>query len=213
MVLLLKESKPRNVLVDESFIQVINDKYKGVRATCKYCQKKLDKNTSHLQDYLNICKKYQETARLGQTPVALHTLIAWSQQEITIIVQTSPQNRAKHLARAVKAVYMINLPFSHYENKYVAAYLHNLDSFYKALSHGALVGLLLAQCYEEVKGKVDVRLRTPRFLNFYIDESNNICQDRVINFLVHTPKSCDTEGRCFYICSESNSAKMMDAKA
>ncbi len=71
MALLLKGGKPRNVLVDESFIQVINDKYKGVRVTCKYCQKELNKNASHLQDHLNICKKYQEAVRLGQTPAAL----------------------------------------------------------------------------------------------------------------------------------------------
>ena len=95
----------------------------------------------------------------------------------------------------------------------MAAHLHGLDSSYKAPSHSALVGLLLDQCYEEVKGKVDARLHTPRFLNFYMDESNNICKDRVINFLAHAPKSCSTERGCFYICSESNGAKTMDAKA
>ena len=83
---------------------------------------------------------------------------------------------------------MTKLPFSYYKNKYVAAHLHGLDSSYKALSHSALVGHLLDQCYEEVKDKVDARLRTPRFLNFYTDESNNIRKDRVINFLAHATK-------------------------
>ena len=58
MALPLKGGKTRNALVDKLFIQVINNKYKGVKATCKYCQKKLDKNASRLQDDLNICKKY-----------------------------------------------------------------------------------------------------------------------------------------------------------
>lgn len=144
----------------------------------------------------------------GQTPGALRAPASWSQQQITTVVCSSPQKRAEHWARAATAVYMT----SQYENKYVAAHLHGLDSSYKAPSHGALVGHLLDQCYEDVNDKVDARLRAPRFLNFYTDESNNIRKDRVINFLAHTPKGCGTKGRCFYIHSESNGAKTMDAK-
>ncbi len=104
---------------------------------------------------------------------------------------------------------MTNLPFSRYENKYISAHLHDLDSSYKAPSQSALVG---HQSYEEVKDKEDARLRTPRFLNFYMDESNNIRKDRVINFLAHVPKGCGTERGCFYIHSESNCARTIDAK-
>ncbi len=107
---------------------------------------------------------------------------------------------------------MTNLPFSHYENKYVAAHLHGLDSSYKAPSHGVFVSHLLDQCYEEVKDKVDARFRAPRFLNFYTDESNNIRKDSVINFPSHAAKGYGTEGGCFYIHSESNGARTMDAK-
>ncbi len=82
----------------------------------------------------------------------------------------------------------------------------------KAFSHGVLVDYLLDQCYEEVKDKVDARLRAPRFLNFYTDESNNIHKDCVINFLAHAPKRCGTKRGCFYIHSESNGARTMDAK-
>lgn len=60
---------------------------------------------------------------------------------------------------------------------------------------------------------MDAQLYTPRFLNFYTDESNNIHKDRVINFFAHTPKGCGIEEGCFYIHSESNSAKTIDAKA
>ncbi len=38
---------------------------------------------------------------------------------------------------------------------YVSPHLYGLDSSYKASSHGALVGPLLDQYYEEVKDKVD----------------------------------------------------------
>ncbi len=60
---------------------------------------------------------------------------------------------------------------------------------------------------------MDAQLHISRFLNFYMDESNNICKDRVIHFLAYAPKDCDTKRRCFYIRSKSNGAKTMDAKA
>ena len=123
------------------------------------------------------------------------------------------QKKAKYWARVAKTVYITNLPFSHYNNKYVATYLYNLDFSYKAPSHGTLVGSLLNQCYEKVKSKVDAWLYTSQFLNFYMDKSNNIRKDRVINFLTYTPKGCSTKRGCFYIRSESNGAKTMDAKA
>ena len=46
--LLLKESKPYNAIVDKSFKQIINNKYKGVKLICKYFKKCLDKNASYL---------------------------------------------------------------------------------------------------------------------------------------------------------------------
>ncbi len=212
MAVPLKEDKPRNAIVEESFRKINNDKFKDARAACKYCQKELDKNTSRFQNHLDVCKSYHEAVELGQTPGALRATENWSQQQITTIVRPCPQKRAEYLARAAKAVYMTNLPFSHYKNKYIAAHLHGLDSSCKALSHDALVGHLLDQCYEEVKDEVNARLRAPRFLNFYTDESNNIRKDRLINFLVHLPKGCGIEGGCFYIHSESNGARTMDAK-
>lgn len=109
-------------------------------------------------------------------------------------------------------MYITNLLFSHYEIKYVVAHLYSLDSSYKALFHNALVSHLLDQYYEEVKNKVDTRLRTSQFFNFYTDKSNNICKDRIIDFLAHAPPGCGTKGSCFYIHSESNGAKTMDAK-
>lgn len=96
---------------------------------------------------------------------------------------------------------------------YVATYLYGFDFSYKAPSYSILVGLFLDQYYEEVKGKVDARLCTLQFLNFYTDKSNNICKNQVINFLVHVPKGCSTERGCFYIHLEFNSAKIMDTKA
>lgn len=55
MCLTPKRGKPRNAVVDESFTEVINDKFKGGRDTCMYCQKEFDRNTSRLQDHLNVC--------------------------------------------------------------------------------------------------------------------------------------------------------------
>ncbi len=212
MAVPLKGGKPRNAIIKAFFRKINDDRFKGARAACKYCQKELEKNSSRLQNHLNVCKSYQEAVKLGQTPRALLAPENWSQQQITTAVYSSPQKRAKHWARAAKAVYITNLPFSHYENKYVAAHLHGLDSSYKALSHGALVGHLLDQCYEELKDKVDARLHAPWFFNFYTDKSNNTRKDRVINFLAHAPKRCGTKKGCFYIHSESNGARTMDAK-
>ncbi len=72
MAVRLKGSKPRNAIVEESFRKIKDDRFKDARAACKYCQKELDKNTSRLQNYLDICKIYQEAVKLGQTPEALH---------------------------------------------------------------------------------------------------------------------------------------------
>ncbi len=212
MAVPLKGGKPRNAIVEESFGKINDDRFKGARAACKYCQKELDKNTSRLQNQLDVFKNHQEAVKLGQTSGALRAPKNWSQQQITTVVRSSPQKRAEHWTREAKAVYITNLPFSHYENKYVAAHLHVLHSSYKALSDSVLVGHLLDQCYEKVKDKVDARLLAPRFLNFYMDKSNNICKDCVINFLAHAPKRCDIEGGCFYIHSESYGARTMDAK-
>ena len=212
MAVPLKRGKPRNTIVEEFFRKINDDIFKGARAACKYCQKELDKNTFRLQNHLDVCKTYQEAVKLGQTPRALCAPANWSQQQITTVVRSSPQKKTEHWARAAKVVYMTNLPFSHYENKYVATCIHSLDRSYEAPFHGALGGHLVDQYYEEVKNKVDARLRALQFLNFYTDESNNIRKDRIINFLAHAPKRCGTEGGCFYIHSESNGARTIDAK-
>ena len=65
----------------------------------------------------------------------------WSQQQITTVIRSSLQKRAEHWARAAKAVYITNIPFSHYENKYVAAHLHGLDSSYKGFFSWRFGGL------------------------------------------------------------------------
>ena len=132
--------KGGNAIVDESFIQFINDRVKGAKVTCKYCQKELDKNASRLRDHLNGCRNYQEAVTSVQTSAALRALIALAQPQITTIFRTSPQKKAEHWARAAKAVHMTNRPFSDCENTSVATHLHGLDPFYKAPSHGALVG-------------------------------------------------------------------------
>lgn len=114
--------------------------------------------------------------------------------------------------REYKIVHLTNLQFCNYESKYVAVHLYSLDLYYKASSYVALVGLLLDQSHKKVKVKMDAQLCTIQFLNFYIVKSNNICKDRVINFLAHAPRNCNTKRRCFYICSESNNAKIIDVK-
>ena len=48
---------------------------------------------------------------------------------------------------------MTSLLFSHCKNIYGAAYLYGLNPSYKAPSHGAMVGYLLDQCYEDFKRK------------------------------------------------------------
>lgn len=92
---------------------------------------------------------------------------------------------------------MTNLLFSHYKNKYVAAYLYSLDFSYKALFHGILVGSFLDQYYKKVKSKVDAWLHIPRFLNFHTNKSNKIYKNRVTNFLTHVIKSYGTKGEVF----------------
>ncbi len=71
MAVPLKGGKSHNAIVEESFRKINDDRFKGARAACKYCQKEFDKNTSRLQNHLDVCKSYQEAVKLGQTPGAL----------------------------------------------------------------------------------------------------------------------------------------------
>ncbi len=96
MAVPLKGGKLRNVIVEEFFRKIKDDRFKGARAECKYCQKELDKNTSRLQNHLDVCKSYLEAVKLGQTPEALRVPENWSQQQITTVVHSSPQKRAEH---------------------------------------------------------------------------------------------------------------------
>lgn len=207
-----KENKPYNAIIEKSFTDIINNRFENSRAVYKYYHKELDKNIYRLQNHLDICKSYQDTMKSSRTPGALRAPANWSQQQITTAICSSLQKRAEHWARMAKAVYMTNLPFIHYENKYIVAHLHGLDSSHKPPSYNTPVGHLLDQYYEKTKNKVDAQLCAPRFLNFYTDESNNICKNRVINFLTHTPKSCGTKRGCFYIYSKYNGARTIDAK-
>ncbi len=133
MAVPLKRGKCRNAIVEESFRKINDNRFKGARAACKCYQKELDKNTSRLQNHLNVWKSYQLAVKLDQTLGALHASKNWSQQQITPFVRCSPQKRAEHWARAAKAVYMTNLLFSYYENKYVAtiymAWIHPIKLF------------------------------------------------------------------------------------
>ena len=45
MAALLKENKPRNAIVEESFIKIINNKFKNSKVVYKYYHKKFNKNT------------------------------------------------------------------------------------------------------------------------------------------------------------------------
>lgn len=38
--------KSHNTIVEESFTEIINNRFKGLRVICKYCHKKFDQNTS-----------------------------------------------------------------------------------------------------------------------------------------------------------------------
>ena len=67
----------------------------------------------------------------------------------------------------VKVVYITNLLFSHYKNKYVTAYLYDLDSQYKLLSHNILVSYLLDQYYvknQKQSKYLIMRLLIPKLL-------------------------------------------------
>ena len=109
------------------------------------------------------------------------------------------------------AVYMCNLPFTHYENNYVLDHIKGLKPTYYPPGSKPLSRHLLDECYGDVKKKVDLRLRTARWLDFYTDESNNIRKERVINFIVHALRGCGTYGGAFYLYSEINGSKTMDA--
>lgn len=197
--------KPKNQAVEKAFYPVVNPTYRNPRKVCKYCTKELDHNTTNLQKHLDKCKPYRE----GKPPDEP----GGSQQTLPTLVAAMPQTKADHWKRAGMAVFMNNLPFNHYENQYVRDHLYHINSKYFVPDHKALSGHILNECYGTVYNKVAKQLQAARWLNFYTDESNNIRRQRVINFLAHAPPGCGTDGGCFYINSEINGSKTMDAGA
>ena len=110
-------------------------------------------------------------------------------------------------------IYMGNLSFNHYENKYVKDHFHYVNLKYTLSNHKALSDHILNDCYDTVYGKVNRELQSSRWLNLYTNESNNIKRQRVINFLAHVFSEYDSEGECFYIKSEINDFKIINAEA
>ena len=106
---------------------------------------------------------------------------------------------------------MNNLSFKQYEDSYVRDHLYYINRDYKPPEAKALSGHILNECYGAVYVKVDLRLKASRWLNFYTDELDNVRRERVINLLAHASPGCGTEGECFYINSEINGSKTMDA--
>ena len=197
--------KPKNQTVEKAFYPVINPLYRNPRKVCKYCSKELDHNTTNLQKHLDRCKAYRDS----KPPDEAHG----SQQTLPILVTAMPQTKADHWKRARMAIFMNNLPFSHYENQYVKDHLHYINPKYVAPHHTALSDHILNKCYGAIYNKMEKRLQATRWLNFYTDESDNIRKQRVINFLAHVPPGCDTDGGCFYINSETNGFRTMNTEA
>lgn len=56
--------KSRNEIVERAFYPVVNATYKNPRKVCKYCYKKMDFNTTRLQEHLDKCQPY----RAGKPP-------------------------------------------------------------------------------------------------------------------------------------------------
>ena len=106
---------------------------------------------------------------------------------------------------------MINLSFNHYENNYVKDYVHDLNSRFELFDHKTLSEHVLNECYDIVQIKVIIKLKVTRWLNFYMNESNNIRRERVINLLAHASSEHKIDERCFYINFEINNSKIINA--
>ena len=165
----------------------------------------MDFNTIRQQEHLDKCKPYRD-GKLSNEPAGL------SQQTLPNLIVIMPQTKTDHWKRADITIYMGNLLFNHYENKYIKDHFYYINPKYTLSDYRALSGYILAKCYDIVSDKVERELDVSRWLNFYMDESNNIKKQRVINFLVYAFSGCDIEGGCFYIKSEINGSKTMSAK-
>ena len=59
-------------------------------------------------------------------------------------------------------IYMSNLSFNHYENKYVKDHFHYVNLKYTLSNHKALSDHILNDCYDTVYGKVNRELQSSR---------------------------------------------------
>lgn len=96
MALPLKEEKLQNLLVNESFTDLINSKSKRARVECKYCYKELNRNFFRLHINLNDCKPSFAAKQADSTLTLSQFFNVLSQQSITTLVQTSSQKLVKN---------------------------------------------------------------------------------------------------------------------
>ena len=147
--------KSKNETIDKVFYQVINIFYKNLRKVCRYYYKEMDVNTIRLQEHLDKYKSYRDGKPLNDPAEG-------SQQTLSNLITTMSQTKADNWKRADMAIYMSNLSFNHYENKYVKDHFHYVNPKYTLPNHKALSDHILNNYYNTIYEKVDRELQSPR---------------------------------------------------
>ena len=144
--------RQKNHLVDKNFKYIITEGLKNPQHQCIHCGHQLTRNAAKGQQHLNQCDAYQKEKARKQKGILSNASI---QLPITTLIR--PLNQAQialaHRAAAM-SVYMTNLPFNHFENSYVIAYIRHLIRAINLL----ILALLLASCWTKSMASLNRKL-------------------------------------------------------
>ena len=147
--------KSKNKTVDKVFYQVINIFYKNLRKVYRYCHKEMNINITRLQEHLDKCKSYRD----GRPP---NDPAGGSQQTLSNLIAVMSQTKTDNWKRVDMTIYISNLLFNYYENKYVKDHFHYINPKYTLSNHKILSDHILNDCYDTVYEKINRKLQSSR---------------------------------------------------
>ena len=113
-----QSSCPKNSLVEDKFIEVIDAQKKNQQHQCIHCGHQATKNAQQGQIHLNLCKIFLQLQKAKEKSIP--TANRLTQLSITTMIRPLSQQQLQHTYQtATVVVYMINLFFNHYKNDYI----------------------------------------------------------------------------------------------
>jgi len=172
---------------------------------CKYCTKKLAKNTTRQFNHLCECQKYLDycashsiqnnvTRKVGvcaelANQLPIHELSAGEKEDLDV--------------RAARVCLVGGYPFTLFESEEMKHFCTGMNPAYKLPTRQRIAGDLLDKVYRDIQADTDTFLKSHDRLNIVTDESSNINHYRICNISIQT-----TVGALHYISEDVGSIRL-----